>query len=195
MHMIKPYTRLTLITLIFINLLTSCDTPEKQDNSVVIGDNTEAPAPESKPESKPKTDEELAKELVTIGIDFTKTVIKTMKINDSIKMANREQMYAYRIGFPISSEEQVFELYNQLTDQKDIYVLKESKKDYHLIKYEGKSKLELESTQEEFKKQIGQDISVINIMSLCSKNKKLMRGDNLAKRKEEVEIPCLICDK
>jgi|JI10StandDraft_1071094.scaffolds.fasta_scaffold10559_9 hypothetical protein len=193
--MIKPYTKLTLIILLSINILSSCaDAPPKQDNSLVIDNNpTEPSATET--ENKPKTDAEIAKEIVTAGIDLTKTVIKTMKINDSIKTANREQMYGYRIGFPISSEEQVFEVYNKLTDRKDIYVLKESKKDYHLIKYEGKSKQELENAKEEFEKLIGQDASVINIMSLCSKNKKLMRGDNLAKRKEDVEIPCLICDK
>jgi hypothetical protein len=146
-----------------------------------------------------KLNAELAKEAIGAAVDLGKFVFSTIKINDSIKMANREKMFAYQIGLPMSDKSQVFEEYKKIHDSTGLFVMKVSRRDYYIVKYDGRSKEELEDNLDNFNALLSIDISgnakVINLMSLCSKREKLMRGENLTKRKETIELPCLICDK
>lgn len=144
---------------------------------------------------KAKTDAELIEEAAIKTLEISRDFFRNMKTNDSIKMANREKMFAYQIGFAINDKDEVFDLFNKLADTKDIYVLKQSRKDYFVIKYEGKGEKELNDSLLHFEKQIGQDAKVINLMTLCSKKEKLMLGEKLTKRKEDAEIACLVCDR
>jgi|GEM_PF-5886092 len=195
----KRYLLNVLAVLIFASTLFSCETaPPKTNDSVVV-----EPAPvnentESSTESTTSSNEKITKEVINATVDLTKTVIKTLKVNDSIRVANREQMYAFQIGLPIRHKDNVFEEYGKLENTESIYVLEKSRKEYYIIKYEGKSQEELIDALEEYRKTIPSDLSggvkVINIMSLCSKRDKLMVGENLRKRKENEEIPCLICN-
>lgn len=200
--MIKQNITTTVFKTIAICLFTgatvaSCDpAPPKTDNSVVVepGPVTE----ESNPgKSESSSDEKIVKEVVNATVDLTKTVIKTLKVNDSIRVANREQMYAYQIGLPIRHKDEVFEAYGKLENTESVYVLEKSRKEFYIIKYEGKTKEELTDGLEDYRRSVPAALSggakVINVMSLCSKRDKLMVGESLKKRKEKNEIPCLIC--
>lgn len=144
---------------------------------------------------QPKTQEEIIEDAVIKTIALSIDYFKNMKVNDSIKMASREKMFAYQIGFAINDKDELFEQFKKLDDKENIYVLKQSRNDYFLIKYSGKGEKELLDSLQLFENSINQDVKVINMMELCSKNKKLVRGEKLTKRKEVSEIPCLVCDK
>lgn len=180
-------------------MMISCEqTSPKTNDSVVVETTSAQESTESTSESTTSSNEKIVKEVISATVDLTKTVIKTLKVNDSIRVANREQMYAYQIGLPIKHEDEVFEEYAKLENTESVYVLKKSRKEFYLLKYEGKPKEELNDGLEEYKKSIPSDLSggakVINVMSLCSKREKLMVGESLSKRKENEEIPCLICN-
>lgn len=197
----KNVTRV-VFSMVFIMLiagvtLVSCDpAPPKTDTSVVV---ESEPVSEESHSSEPKSssNEKMVKEVVNATVDLTKTVIKTLNVNDSIRVANREQMYAYQIGLPIRHKDEVFETYAELENTESVYVLEKSRKEFYIIKYEGKTKEELMDGLEDYRKSVPSTLSggakVINVMSLCSKRDKLMVGESLKKRKETNEIPCLIC--
>lgn len=180
-------------------MMLSCEqTPPKTDDSVVVEPSPVNGNTESSTESTTSSNEKIAKEVISATVDLTKTVVKTLKVNDSIRMANREQMYAYQIGLPIKDKDEVFEEYAKLDNTEAVYVLKKSRKEFYLLKYEGKTREELNEGLEEYKNSMPSELSgsakVINVMSLCSKREKLMVGEPLTKRKEKEEIPCLICN-
>lgn len=190
-------TYLLLLALLF----TSCcsDQPPKDEILPVTMGVETAPEPNDNTNTE-KSSEEIIKEAVEASIETTKDVIKNLKKNDSIRFANREDVYAYRLGLPIRDEDEVFELYKTLYEIENIYVVKQSRKDYYLVYYNGNSEKQLNDSLEVFKAtlpdQIRNEIVVLNLMELCTKSKqKLMRGEKLTKRREEAEIPCLICDK
>lgn len=140
--------------------------------------------------------QESAEALFTLG----ENLIKKHKEKDSIRAAEREKLFAYRIGLPINDKDQVFEMYNKLTATENIYALKQSRQDYYLVYYNGYSKKQLEDSLEAFRAKLPTEfkntLKVVNIMELCSDSRQnLMVGEKLTKRKSDDEIPCLICDK
>jgi hypothetical protein len=188
-----------ILAVMAVGMITACEpAPPKTDDSIVVQSEPAPEQSESSTESTTSSNEKIAKEVINATVDLTKTVIKTLKVNDSIRVANREQMYAYQIGLPIKDKDDVFEEYGKLENTESVYVLKKARKEYYLIKYEGKTKDELSAGLDDYRKSIPSDLSggakVINVMSLCSKREKLMVGESLTKRKENEEIPCLICD-
>jgi hypothetical protein len=187
-----------LLAVTTLGMVTSCEPASpKTDDSVVVQSEPTPEQTESSTESTTSSNEKIAKEVINATVDLTKTVIKTLKVNDSIRVANREQMYAYQIGLPIRDEDEVFEEYSKLENTESVYVLKKGRKEFYILKYEGKTNKELSDGLEEYQKSIPSGLSggakVINVMNLCSKRDKLMVGESLTKRKENKEIPCLIC--
>jgi len=185
--------------LVMAILLNACvNEPPKQDTSVIVEDSGIA-APAETTESEQKDEDiETVKEAVSLTIDLGKTFIKNLKVNDSIKMAHREKMFAYQVGLPIRHERDVFEEYKKLYDVESVYILKISRKDHYIIKYEGKSEEDLQKGLEDFKSQLPSEISggvkIINLAKLCSKRENLKIGEKISRRKENIELPCLICD-
>lgn len=191
-------TFINAIILLTLAGLISCDNSSpKTDTSVVVQNDTVKEESTTSSNSNTTSNEKIIEEVVTASIDLTKTVIKNLKVNDSIRVANREQMFAYQIGLPIANKEDVFEEYDKLEDTESVYVLEKSRKEFYIIKYEGKTKDELNEGLEEYKKRVPSTLSgtakVINLMSLCSKRDKLMVGESLTMRKKNNELPCLIC--
>jgi len=209
---LKRLKTLTAIVVTFslLNALSSCsDAPVKKDDSVTIQapqENQQQAEPAQEPQAteETKTDEpqnpdvETAKEVIDVTLEVGKVFIKNLKTNDSIKMSKREKMYAYQIGLPIRHERDLFEEYKKLYDVESVFILKKSRKDHYIVKYEGKSKEELEAGLENFKNDLPPEIvggvKIINMGIFCSKREKLMVGEKITKRKEETELPCLICD-
>jgi hypothetical protein len=151
-------------------------------------------------ESETKTDAEVIKEGIQEGIELGKDLIKQFKTNDSIREAERERIYGYRIGFPIKDVDEVFEIYKQFENTEHIYVLKQSHKEYYLFYSNGGTEKQLSDSLQSFRAQLPEGLRehviVMNMTKLCTNSKeKIMMGANLSKRKEDFEIPCLICDK
>lgn len=191
--------RVLISSVLILVFFSFCDQPPKS-MEVQIGETNESSTQATEPENKEKSDEEIIKETVQALVTISENVIKNKKEKDSIRIANREQLYAYRIGLPINDIDEVFEAYKTLGETDNIYVLKQTKRDYYLVYYDGSGKQQLEDSLESFKTKLpdiyNNDISVINIIDLCAKSKeKLMVGEKLTKRKEEVQIPCLTCEK
>lgn len=198
----KKIVRKILLFVVVGSLFVSCEetTIDQDNNNVVVTEEikqTPSNDEEASEEIPEKTDAEMIAEAIPVAIDLTKTVIKNIKINDSIKMANREQMFAYQIGLPIRHIDEVFEAYKKLDNTESVYVMEKSRKEYYLIKYEGKSENELDNGLGTFNSELPIEIAgkakVINLMNLCSRREKLTVGENIEKRKEDVELPCLIC--
>jgi hypothetical protein len=126
--------------------------------------------------------------------------IESKRVKDSIRLANKEKMFAYQIGFEITDKDELFKTYNKLTEAgvSNLYALKQGKEDFILVKYEAKSETELRDSLNSFKQTIAgvhsEKIEVINLMSKCDKKEIVKKGENISKRKEDYEIPCLICD-
>lgn len=152
----------------------------------------------SEEEEEQGVNEELAKEAIGAAVDLTKFIITNLKKNDSIRMSNREKMFAYQIGFKIKREENVFDVYKKIPDKTGVFVIRAGRKHYYLVRYEGKSKEELIEKLDEYNNSIPVDLgraSVVNLTTLCSRREKLTRDEDLSRRKEDIELPCLICDK
>jgi len=195
---LQSFVIISFLAISSVFVFISCrEAKPKNDESVVINPKPVDEETTPKKETENKSNEELIAEVAIAGIDIGKTVIKNMKVNDSIRLANREQMFAYKIGLPISNEDALFEAYKSLGNMESVFVLEKSRKEFYLIKYEGKTEEELSGSLDEFKALIPPGISgsvtIINLMSLCSKRDKLMVGEAIKKRKEDIELPCLIC--
>jgi hypothetical protein len=132
--------------------------------------------------------------------DVVGDAIETKKLKDSIRVANKEKMYAYQIGLQITDKDELFESFNKLSEAgvSNLYVLKKGKNDFILVKYEAKPENELKDSLDAFKLRISsihnEKVDVINLMSECDKKEIIKKGEKLTKRKEDSEIPCLICD-
>lgn len=207
----KPFTTFSLVLLVF---LCSCSETKNKENIVVSeqGDTLVRPiAPESSgeiysneviletpdAEENNEVNEEIAKEAIGAAVDITKFLITNLKKNDSIRMANREKMFGYQIGFKIKHADDVLDLYEKIPDKAGVFIIKAGRKHYYLVKYEGKSKEELVDQLDDYNSTIPLDLGragVINLNTLCSRREKLTRDEDLNSHKEGASIPCLICD-
>lgn len=172
------------------------DTTKAQSAEPILPVENTAQIPEE--EEPSKLEEKIVEEAIDVAVDLTKLMVRKLRVNDSIRMSNREKMFGYQIGFPLNSKEETFEVFKKIQDSVGLFVLKVSRKDYYIVKFDGSGKEELESGLDTYNKTLSADIGrakIINLASLCSRREKLMRGENLTKRKEEIELPCLICDK
>lgn len=187
-----------LISVVLILFVIGCDDSVENKSDISATNNvTEVNVVQDSDTTKAaKLIAETTEALITLG----ENIIKNHKVKDSIRSAEREKLYGYRIGLPISDKDEVFEAYNKLNATENIYALKQTRQDYFLVYYNGFSKEQLEDSLETYRLKLPSEfkntLKVINIMDLCSNSKQnLMVDEKLSKRKSETEIPCLICDK
>jgi hypothetical protein len=198
---------ITTTILISLGFYACEDNAPKDNNSVLVSEenNNNEPAPEVKDSSEgnlPKVemteDAQTAIAIIDKVVGLGKGAIKKMKIKDSISMANREKMYAYQIGLPVRHEDDIIDEYNKLTNAEDVYVFKKGRREYLMIKFEGKTEKELNDSLESYKNQLPVEIvgsaKIINLMSICSRKETLVIGEKIKKNKKSNEVPCLICD-
>lgn len=125
-------------------------------------------------------------------------MVNAKRKNDSIQLSKREKMFAYQLGVPMKTTKLVLEAYERLSDTKNVFALKRSKKEYILVKYDGKSESqvdnELESYIELHADEVIGEIKKVDLMALCGKRKKPILSAKLKKRKDETEVECLTCD-
>src|SRR6218665_2404411 len=144
MKKLFPITGLRVaIVLIFA---VSCSEPaEKEDNSVLL----QTEFAEDTPEAGGKTDVENAIEAAKAIIDARNDILDTKRRRDSTRLARREKMFAYQLGLSFRNKQLAIEAYKRLSDAEGVRVLKKSKKEYLLIKFDDRDedllKAELEN--------------------------------------------------
>jgi hypothetical protein len=196
-HIKKPH----LFIAIFMVLLFSCDNSTNTNtasNAEVTVSNA-APPDTGKTDDKPKTDAEVALEAFKVAVDVTQDAIADKRKNDSIREAHREKMFAYQIGIEKTDKDDVFDTYKKLMDLNvtGLYVVKKSRKDYVLVKYDAKLEDELNQGLDAFRVQVASvetKVDVKNLMDFCGLKEMLKKGSNLTERKQDFEVPCLVCD-
>jgi hypothetical protein len=137
---------------------------------------------------------ELGKDVIKVGTQF----YYTQKKKDSIRMANREQFWVYQIGTPKKNPDELWESLKALTDIQNLYVFKESRKSYYIVKDDGYTKDVLNDSLVRFKSRIdstGNRLKIIDLMTFCSKRKKIKEGDKIKEKKGGLEVRCYVCDK
>lgn len=144
-----------------------------------------------------KSDLELYIEAGKTVVEITKEAIINKRRNDSIRRATRARMWVYKIGVPKKKIKELWESYKSLKLIPNIYVFKESKKSYFLIKDDGYSEHEIRDSLDNFKTQlegIENRIRIIDLMSLCPLRKEVVKGGKIKVKKEDAEMPCYVCD-
>ena len=126
--------------------------------------------------------------------------VENKRKRDSIFEANKDKHFAYKIGFEKTDRNDVFDTYKKLIELKipGLYALETGRKEYVVISYEAKPEATLREQLEAFKSQVSSvepHVELVNIMSFCSLKEIIKKDKNLTSRKEDVEIPCLVCDK
>lgn len=184
-----------------ISLITYCSCSHdqtKEDNSTLVNETRKTITEKNNETPIEKKVSENQADLIKTVVSVSGQVIKQIKKNDSIKAAHRDKLFAYQVGFPIKDIDEVFETFGLIDNSESFYVLKKSRKEYYIIYLTDKSLKEMNDSIDSFKSKLPAEISTIvktiNLTSLCSKREKLMRGEDLTKRKQDQELPCLICN-
>ncbi len=210
----KPFSIFS--TILFLFLCSCSETSSNKNENVVVNAQGDTLVPAIVPEASGEihsnevvtqesqnteenneVNEEIAKEAIGAAVDITKFLITNLKKNDSIRVANREKMFGYQIGFKIKHANDVLAMYEKIPDKTGVFIIKASRKHYYLVKYEGKSREELVDKLDDYNNTIPLELGragVINLNTLCSRREKLTRDEDLDSRQEGVSIPCLICD-
>jgi hypothetical protein len=151
----------------------------------------------------------LANSIADVGIDETieaagkivdagKNLVEAKRKNDSILESKREKMFAYQLGVPMKSKDQVVEAYEKLSDTKGVYVLKKSRKEYVLVKYEDKPESQVDEELQDYKddhaEEVIGEIKKVDLVKECGKRKKPVLSSRIKKRKDDTQIDCLTCD-
>ena len=137
---------------------------------------------------------------VEAGIKVTEETKKLFAIkhhNDSIKKANREKIWVYQIGLPKNDISELWNSYNSLQHFSNIFIFKESKNSFFIIKDDGYSEQELKDSLPNFKIKIDsieKRIKIIDLMSVCPKRKKITTTKKIKLKKGNPEVPCYICN-
>lgn len=144
-------------------------------------------------------DVELVIQTGEVLLDIGKELVENKRKKDSVFLSKREKMYAYQLGAPLKHEKLVMEAFQKLSDTKGVCVLKKSRKEYLLVKYENKEEevldQELATYKIEHSEEVIGEIKKIDLMRECGKRKRPVLSGKLKKRKSEIEIDCLTCNK
>lgn len=157
---------------------------------------------EEKPVQVAKSNAELILEAAPELIEESKELVNAVKENkqrkDSIREANREKLWVYQVGLPVSREDDLWDVFRSIKSKTNVYAFKESRRRYILVKDGGfRTETEASEALEAFQAETGlQDVrvKVIDLLSLCPRKGKLVQSDKITARKEKTSIPCFTCD-
>lgn len=124
--------------------------------------------------------------------------IEKKHLKDSIKRANRKQIWVYQIGTPKKYDSELIGALKLLDTISNICVFKKSRKSYYIIKDDGCSKKELENSLDSVKSMLAgitKRVDIINLDSFCNKKEKIKEIKKITDKKNKIEIPCFECDK
>lgn len=208
---LTKYRVMKLSFSLLASIIFSCsDHPPKQDQAIESNstnfDQVETiELPEisadtnSESRNEVQSDVELVIQTGEVLLDIGKDLVENKRKKDSVFLSKREKMYAYQLGAPLKHEKLAIEAFQKLSDTKGVCVLKKSRKEYLLVKYENKEEevldQELATYKIEHSEEVIGEIKKIDLMRECGKRKRPVLSGKIKKRKSEIEIGCLTCDK
>lgn len=140
-------------------------------------------------------------EIVDAAGGLIKDVVETKKYNDSIRNANKENMWVYQIGSKMNDADVASKMYEQLKEIKNIFIFKKSKKEFYLIKddaYSSKEQLtdSIGSVKKNLLQYSAERVTIVDLAQECS-SKKLPTASSPIKYKvdgDKKDAPCRVCD-
>ena len=152
---------------------------------------------EEVPISNEKSKEEIYVEAGMAVAEEVQKAIEQKKRNDSVRIANKQPNWVYQIGRPKISVQELWEAYEPLQGLSNLYVFKESKKSYIIIKDDGHSKQQLEESLEAFKSEVEKfetRIEIVNLTTFCKAKEDIKQGKKIKIRKERIMLSSIECD-
>lgn len=152
---------------------------------------------EEVPISYEKSKEEIYVETGMAVAGEVKKVIEQKKRNDSVRIANKQPNWVCQIGRPKINVQELWEAYEPLQGLSNLYVFKESKKSYIIIKDDGYSKQQLEESLEAFKSEVEKfetRIGIVNLTTFCKAKEDIKQGNKIKIRKESIMLSSIECD-
>ena len=143
-----------------------------------------------------KTETEVYVDAVLDGVDMIGDALEQKRINDSIKRANKEEVWVYQIGLAKNNTKEIWPTYMVLnTITSNITIFKESRKSYYIVKNDGLDEDELISGLDAFKSEVDKlepIVKVVNLSTYCPLRKEVTEGEKIKIKK--TKISCLVCD-
>jgi hypothetical protein len=188
----------TEINIFFVVLLLITAAAASQFGNV-IGDKIETATVIPTPIINEKSDAEVYVEAGEKVIEIGEKIIKSKHAKDSIRATNRETLWVYQIGLAKRDIDELWSSYEKLKSIPNIYIFKESRRKYFLIKDDGYSESRLRDSLETenlmlAKIGIENRLSVINLMSLCNRRQKIVEDAGVKNKKMSCGLRCYICD-
>lgn len=147
-----------------------------------------------------KSDLEVKVDAAKEGVELTKDLVKSVKENkerkDSIFEATKSQRWVYQINDWTDDENRIVEIFKVLSMTSNVKLLK-IKKQYLFIKDDQMSKEQLETSIDSLRDTLPQlQLRVFNLNDVTTRrrDKLLERSETFGKRKNKVNIPCLVLD-
>ncbi|MFL5754105.1 MAG: hypothetical protein ACJ76F_11905 [Bacteroidia bacterium] len=185
------------IAFVYFTGLVSCEQKDSTQSVAEISPQqsiTSENDSEEENKSVTKSDVEAVVEAGNQVADFISEKREERRKRDSLKLASKEESFAYELGFPIDGEKKAIEAYEELMNTDGIYIFKKSKSKYQLVKFESKSEEELNDSINSFKEQNpGMRVQVVNLTTSCDLDEVITTGGDIGKRRKGIQIPCLIC--
>ena len=145
-----------------------------------------------------KTETEVYIEAGLEAVNIIGDGLKQKRINDSIKRANKEQVWVYQIGLSKNNVDEIWPTYKVVKNiTSNITVFKDSRKSYYIVKNDGLGKDKLLIGLNAFKSEIDSVetiIKVVNLSKFCPLRKEISSGKKIKIKKAKTEIECLVCD-
>lgn len=119
------------------------------------------------------------------------------RIEDSIKLANREQRWVYIIGDMMSSSRPLEDQFDELRNTEKVCVFKH-KGNYFLFR-EGPLKSQLRDSMAWYEVAIGKEIKIdtIDLFTQCNLKEEIreIKRMTLKHKKKKIEVRCLTCEE
>jgi len=192
----RGYTIALLFTVVIVltAISLSLDDSPKPDGTDASPDQTKIAT------ATPKTDFEVKVDAVKDGIALTEKLVNQAKekkrIKDSTFTATRQERWVYQIGDWTNDDDKILDTHKQLLSLQNVKMIRQGK-NYLFIKEDLLSREELEKSIEELKQNLG-GISVsmrdINQLLTRKKNQFIVRIETFGRRKNKIELECLVAD-
>lgn len=176
-------------------ILIGCDSTTTTNNTVNNTMDTvvqQASIPVEK--SKDEIEVQVAEDIVELG----QNILANKRYKDSMRIANKEEMWAYQIGVPFSDIDALSEELEKLNSIEGVAVF-EDKGDYLIVKT-GDSEEQLLDSLGSFKSQVKKTdpqttkVMVINLSLKCNKKSNIKEGKARKLKRKFSEIHCYECD-
>ena len=152
---------------------------------------------EKVPLSNEKSKEEIYVEAGMAAVEEVQKALEQKKRNDSARVANKKPTWVYQIGRPKTHVQELWEAYEPLQGLSNLYVFKESKKSYIIIKDDGYSKQQLEESLEAFESEVEKfetRIHIVNLSTFCKAKEDIKQGKKIKIRKQRIMLSSIECN-